>query len=137
MYINIIGAFIELFSIYAKVISSDKTISHLRQFNRIKVNEPLIQIYCPPLLYLSLILFNCPFCRYSKAESVECDTLVLEKALQTPPLAPPSEINAELYGTHKKFRAAREEVILPVVLREVALLLDSVTFTRSSFQETS
>ncbi|GAU93778.1 hypothetical protein RvY_05664 [Ramazzottius varieornatus] len=43
----------------------------------------------------------------SKAAPVECDTPVLKKALQAPPLAPPSEIYAELYRTHKKFRAAR------------------------------
>ena len=50
----------------------------------------------------------------SKAASVECDTPVLKKALQAPPLAPPSEIYAELYRTHKKFRAARRSESEPL-----------------------
>ncbi|OQV18927.1 Nuclear hormone receptor E75 [Hypsibius exemplaris] len=41
-------------------------------------------------------------------EVQDCDMPVLKRALQAPPLANASEIYAELYRTHKKFRAARK-----------------------------
>ncbi|XP_055342067.1 ecdysone-induced protein 75B, isoforms C/D-like [Paramacrobiotus metropolitanus] len=41
-------------------------------------------------------------------KSPDCDMPVLKRALQAPPLSNASEIYADLYRTHKKFRAARK-----------------------------
>lgn len=40
--------------------------------------------------------------------STDCDMPVLKRALQAPPLSNSSEIYAEIYRSHKKFRAARK-----------------------------